>query len=366
LPDVAQLSSYLQRIDSARSYTNWGPLACELEQRLARFLGVPDGAVTLCSSGTTAIVGALLAVGGRAATNRRAVVPAFTFVATALAAEQCGFTPNIIDVHPDTWSLNSDDIDRDLSRLDVVIPVAPFGRAVPQAQWAEFQRRSGVPVVIDGGASFEALTDDPGGLVGPVPVALSFHATKSFSTAEGGAVVTTDLELSRRVGQALNFGFGGARECMGASTNGKASEYHAAIGLAELDAWPAKRAALLRVAATYRLEFDKVHLDSRLITAPDVASCYVIFRCENVAEAESIVLCMTAELIESRFWYGRGLHRQAYFSSRVHKTCFVTDDLAPRLIALPVAPDLRPDEIARVVGSVVAGVRSQRDRKSLP
>ncbi len=363
LPPVERLLSYLRQIDARRIYTNWGPLGSELEARLSEHVGLPPGSAILASSGTMALVGAALATAGRATPSAPvALVPAFTFVATPLAAEHCGFQPYLVDIHPESWSLHADALDNheQLSRSGLVVPVAPFGRAVPQAPWVEFQRRTGIPVVIDGGASFEAISDDPARFVGPIPVALSFHATKSFSTAEGGCVLTTDAEVLRRVGEALNFGFDGTRSCNRASVNGKSSEYHAAVGLAELDGWAAKRSALLHVADGYRRAFAQHGLANRLVAAPEVASCYVLFQSTSSGEAETVIQAMSDANIESRLWYGSGLHHHPYFAGRPYDELRVTDGVAPRLLALPVAPDLSAAEIHRVVTAVVDGV-TRRD-----
>ena len=248
LPDAGRLLSYLRRIDAVRTYTNWGPLASELESRLAVHLSLPAGCVTSASSGTAALVGAILAVAGRASSQRPLViVPAFTFVATPLAAEQCGYRPYLVDIDESSWWLQAEALCAHslLSEVGLVMPVAPFGRAVPQAPWLEFHRRTGIPVVIDGGASFEAISAAPSQHLGEIPVALSFHATKSFSTAEGGCVITTDHQLSTQVNQALNFGFFSTRDCAVASTNGKMSEYHAAVGPCRAR-WVAREARRVR------------------------------------------------------------------------------------------------------------------------
>ena len=248
-----------------------------------------------------------------------------------------------------------------LTELGVVVPVAPFGRAVPQAPWLDFRRRTGIPVAIDGGASFEAVTDDPAQFVGDIPVALSFHATKSFSTAEGGCVLSTDRACARRVGEALNFGFFDTRDCRVASTNGKMSEYHAAVGLAELDGWTAKRGDLRSVAEAYRHRLEVVGLGNRLEAAPDVASCYALFRCADVAEAEHIVGTLTRGNIESRYWYGHGLHQQPYFTGVSRDDLPVTDRLAPLLIGLPIAPDLTEGDIDRIARAIERGRSRDKD-----
>jgi dTDP-4-amino-4,6-dideoxygalactose transaminase len=360
LPDAGRLLSYLRRIDASRTYTNWGPLASELETRLAAHFGVPSGCVTSAASGTGALIGAILATAGRAAVDRqRAIVPAFTFVATPLAVEQCGFRPHLVDVDADTWRLQADAISHHslLNQVGLVVPVATFGRPVPQAPWVDFHRRTGIAVVIDGGASFEAVGADPARFLGEIPVALSFHATKSFATAEGGCVITTDSQLSTSVNRALNFGFFEARECRAASTNGKMSEYHAAVGLAELDGWLAKRATLREVADAYRRQVGAVGFGDRLLVSPDVASCYVLFRGAHPAEATAILRRLEASNIETRLWYGHGLHRHPYYSDAARDDLPVTDRIAPLTIGLPVAPDLPEACIRRLVAALAPGVR---------
>jgi dTDP-4-amino-4,6-dideoxygalactose transaminase len=94
LPDASRLHRYLRRIDAAREYTNWGPLSREFETRLCDNFDVRHGSVITAASGTAALVGAILALTGRARREAPlAILPAFTFVATAAAVEQCGFSP---------------------------------------------------------------------------------------------------------------------------------------------------------------------------------------------------------------------------------------------------------------------------------
>ena len=356
LPDADALLPYLRRIDAARQYTNWGPLALEFEARIAAMLGCDADSVISTGSGTAALVGAMLATAGRPPAGAAAIVPAFTFVATALAAEQAGYRPRLVDVAPVSWALEPGRLEPGTAVPgDLVVPVAPFGRAVAQDDWSAFRQRTGHHVVIDGGASFEALTKDPGRFVGDIPVALSFHATKSFSAAEGGCVVTTDTALARRVREALNFGFFDARNCVRASTNGKMSEYHAAVGLASADAWVATHADLRRVAAAYARRMTAAGLGARMQVMPAVAGCYALYACVDAAEASALGRSLTGAAIETRAWYGEGLHRHTWYASQPHGPLPVTEDLATRLVALPVAPDLDDAAIDRIAAAVAQG-----------
>ena len=360
LPSADRLLPYLRQIDSTRFYSNYGQLVQQLEQRLAEHLKLAQRSVASAASGTAALIGGILASAGRARPERNlAILPAYTFVATAVAAEQCGYQPYLADIDPDIWILDArrliDHPQRD--RIGMVIPVAPFGRAVPQSPWNVFTRETGIPVVIDGAASFEGISDDPGQYLGITPVALSFHATKSFATAEGGAVISTDLALCERAGLALNFGLGGTRDSATASINGKMSEYHAAVGLAELDGWTAKRAAFRNLSEMYQTLATAAGLGGRLVTAPDVAGCYVLFRCSSTDEARCVQDSLEQSSIGYRLWYGLGMHQQTYFTGLPRDDLATTNHIAPLVLGLPVATDLTEAAVTRVIRALARGCR---------
>jgi len=361
LADSDALLPYLRRIDANRIYTNWGPLVTEFERRLCNHLELPTGGFVSASSGTAALVAATLATAGRATRERPlALVPAFTFVATAVAVEQCGYAVHLADVDEETWMLDPERLAEEviLDRVGVVMPVAPFGRPVPQARWRKFRTRTGIPVVIDGAASFEGVSAAPDDQLDDIPVAMSFHATKSLSTGEGGGVACRDVELVRRTAQALNFGFYDVRDSATPSTNGKLSEYHAALGLAELDGWTRKESALRGVADVYRRVLADVGISDRLTASPEICSSYVLFRCQSSNEATRVRDALRRERVDHRVWYGSGLHHQTYFSECGRNSLDVTEDIAPRIIGLPVAVDLSQHSIERVAAALAAGVRS--------
>jgi dTDP-4-amino-4,6-dideoxygalactose transaminase len=285
-------------------------------------------------------------------------MPAYTFIATASAAEQCGYEVLLADVDERDGSLDPARVlehpQRD--RIGVVVPVAPFGRPLAQAPWLAFRERTGIPVVIDGAACFEALGRDPRATLGPIPVALSFHATKSFAVGEGGCVLGRDLDLLQRTMRALNFGFAGDRNSHGPSINGKMSEYHAAVGLAELDGWPAKSRAFAEVAGRYRSRLADTGLLDRWHGAPEIASCYALFRCRDSEESTRVQAALQAAGIGFRLWYGTGLQDQAWVARTPHGELPVTRRLARLLIGLPSAADLGDVAIARVVDALAHGV----------
>ncbi len=203
-------------------------------------------------------------------------------------------------------------------------------------------------MVIDGAASFAALAASGAEFLGEIPVAVSFHATKSFATGEGGAIATGDAAFGRRVGQALNFGIDTIRDCRLASTNGKMSEYHAAVGLAELDEWPEKLAAFQAVAERYRREMAVLGLGDRLHVAPFIGPNYALYECRNTADAARACARLHRARIGYRLWYGEGVARQTYYADLPRDRLDVTEQLAPCLLGLPMAPDLADAAIIEV------------------
>ena len=356
LPPADCLLPYLRRIDAARIYSNFGPLVMELQSRLAAHFGVPPECVTTSSCGTTALMAAILATAGPATDERPyALIPAFTFAATAAAAERCGYRTIFADVDAESWMLDPDRClsHRLLDQIGVVVPVGPFGRPVPQARWLAFRERTGVPVVIDAAASFDCVMERPAQHLQELPVVLSFHATKSFGTGEGGCVLSTDTNLVKQVAQTLNFGFYAARDSESASLNGKMSEYHAAVGLAELDGWSSKQASVQSVLQCYRRILSSADgLLSKFFGWPDVSGCYALFLCQDATEADDVQRELRRGGVDFRFWYGGGLHRQTYFSDRSRDGLAVTEDIGRRLIGLPMAPDLSEEAIERVVAGL--------------
>jgi dTDP-4-amino-4,6-dideoxygalactose transaminase len=364
LPLARELLPYLERIDANRWYSNHGELVLELEGRLAELTAPAEARWVTASSGTAALEAAILATAGRATPARPlALVPAYTFVATAMAVERCGYVPHFVDVNDATWSLDADELAAHplLSRAGVVVPVMAYGRGSPQRAWRRFHERTGTPVVIDAAAAFESLVDDPCAIAGTIPVTLSFHATKPFGTGEGGAVVWSDSLGSARVARALNFGFLGARVSQASGMNGKMSEYHAAVGLASLDGLAGRRTAIAATANAYRNAFAGRDLHERIALWPQIASSYAIFAAGSEREAQRVVAALTHAGSEHRFWYGRGIHREPSLSRYPGDALPNAERLAASLVGMPFSADLTNADIERIATTVARAVTPARE-----
>ena len=169
-------------------------------------------------------------------------------------------------------------------------------------------------------------------------------------------MATSDAELAILSMRALNFGFHTTRDSRCASTNGKMSEYNAAVGLAELDEWEVKQSASSKVIEFYRNLMEEAQISKYLCTAPDISTSYVLFACPTCHQAKSVQVSLDHHGIDFRAWYGSGVQHHTYFSALARDSLETTEALSPRLIGLPVAPDLTASDIRRVVNAIREGL----------
>jgi dTDP-4-amino-4,6-dideoxygalactose transaminase len=350
LPVAERVLEYLRRIDAARLYTNFGPLVCSLEHRLAQRYAVPAAAVTTVANATQ---GLALALGAQGATRGSlCAMPAWTFIASAHATVNAGLVPWFVDVDMDTWALDAAAVRDALAHapapVGAVMPVAPFGQPLDVAAWDAFRAATGLPVVIDAAAGFDALRP------GATPAVVSLHATKVLGVGEGGFVISTDAALVRRVRMASNFGIDSTRRANGAATNAKMSEYHAAVGHAALDEWAEARAQWLAVARAYRGAVDgsnRVRVQDGFGETWAASTC--VLRAADGAQAK-IERALVAAGIETRHWWGRGAHAHPASAQFPRTALPVTEALANSTFAVPFHRDLDRSEVERIAGIVLA------------
>lgn len=341
LPSVERLAPYISQIDSARFYTNGGAMSELLRHRLALHYELEEQQIALAGSGTAAITSLLFANAGRARAEKPfCLCPSFTFAATATAAQSCGYVPWFVDIDPEAFSLNPTRIatSLDLSRVGAVLVVAPFGRMVDLLEWQAFYERTKIHVVVDAAACFDTIELNVLRQV-QIPVAISLHATKTLSTAEGGMMICSDSEVVKRAAAAVNFGFLDKRISEVPGFNGKLSEYHAVIGLADLDNWVQKRAGFVQTAKNYA---DAAHTQNLqgCIVNEERATPYAHYLAPDVVSAVKVTAALDAADIQWRRWYGPGLAEQPAFAECPSEPLPVTAEISKRLIGLPFSGDL--------------------------
>ncbi len=270
LPPARKLAKYLKQIDANHWFSNSGPLLKEYEARLADRFKAP---VVATSSGTSALTAAIIAL--ELPKGSHIACPSYTFVATPAAIVAAGHVPFFCDVDTDGYMV------MDQPRVQAIVVVAPFGKGIEAFRGP----KSDIPMIVDAAAGFDSMQD----AVHDIPVVFSTHCTKVMGTGEGGFLACTDTDFLAKVHTIINQGIDPYRAVPFTGINGKMSEYHAAVGMAELDGWEAKREKWKRVQHWYK------------DTSPHVTSTHLV----SVPDAAEAKKMLAAKGIDTRVsWYG--------------------------------------------------------------
>jgi dTDP-4-amino-4,6-dideoxygalactose transaminase len=263
LPPLQEYARQLEAVWESGWLTNGGPQHNALEQELSRFLGAPH--LSLFNNGTVALIVACQAL--RLAGE--VITTPFTFPATPHVLTWNGITPVFADIDGDTLDLDPGRIEPLITaRTSGILGVHVYGTPCDVQGIDALARTYGLRVVYDGAHAFgTTVGDTPIGHYGDATM-FSFHATKLFHTAEGGALVVRDPDLKRRVDLLKNFGIKNEDEVALPGINGKMSELQAALGRVLLGHVDAEHARRGRVARIYRARLAGV-AGLRFVDLPD-------------------------------------------------------------------------------------------------
>lgn len=229
LPLLEDMVGLLREIWDSRMLTNGGPFHDRLEAALADYLGVRH--ISLFANGTLGLITALQALG----IEGEVITTPYSFVATAHALLWKRLTPRFADIDPHTMNLDPERIRAAITpSTTAIMPVHCYGRPCDLKAIETIAQEYGLKVIYDAAHAFGVRLSE-GNLFehGDLSV-LSFHATKVFNTFEGGAIVSPDADMKRRIDQLKNFGFVDDVTVVEAGINGKMNEFSAALGLLQL------------------------------------------------------------------------------------------------------------------------------------
>lgn len=354
LPLHEAIAPYWQQIDGNRWYSNFGPLAQKLEERFGAVFGYDKECVVTLGNGTAGLTNIMRAK--NLPKGSYCLMPSWTFIATPASAISAGLVPYFIDVDADTWALSPQTVRAHLrelgSKVSAVIVVAPFGAPLDTAAWDKLSEETGVTVIIDAAAGYDAFSTVASSRPGKSPVMISLHATKALGIGEGGIVVSSDSELVMGVQKMSNFGFCGSRIVSIPGTNGKMSEYHAAVGLAALDGWQEKRARFDQLRKYYVEAFAD---EGIVVRAPSLYGPWLnstlSVQFENEV-ADLVISMLNKAGVESRGWWGKGCHSHPAYANYPSAELPVTAKLSRSMTALPFWLDMTQDDVRFVVATL--------------
>lgn len=352
-PNIGDREAFLQRVNQILDnqwLTNNGPMVQEFERRIADHLGVKH-CVAMCN-GTIALEIAIRALG----LEGEVIIPSWTFVATAHALYWQGITPVFADINPATHNLDPEAARRMITpRTTGIIGVHLWGRAAPIDELQAIADEHSLKLMFDAAHAFgSTYKGQTIGRFGACEV-LSFHATKSFNTFEGGAVVTNDNDLAVAMRLMRNFGFSGYDNVIHPGTNGKMIEVCAAMGLTNLDALDGVIAGNRRKHTDYTealcdipgisvLQYDSAERNSHHYVVIEVYE-------DCTATRDQIVAALQAENILARKYFWPGAHKmKPYRDLFPHAELLLPNSrsISERVVVLPSGRAMTHENITQI------------------
>lgn len=248
LPNLDEFVDSLKIIWERKWLTNNGEFHQEFERKLADYLGVRF--VSLFSNGTLALISGLqtLRITGEVITTP------YSFVASTNSLHWNNIKPVFVDVDPVYGNIDPLKIEAAITpKTTAILAVHVYGNPAHAEQIDEIANIYGLKVIYDAAHAFSVKKDNKSILnFGDMSV-LSFHATKTFNTIEGGAIVCNDEKTKIRIDFLKNFGFAGETNVVAPGINGKMNELQAAYGLLQLKTIDDQIKDRKRIADIYRL-----------------------------------------------------------------------------------------------------------------
>ena len=346
-PRLQEFDAYFDECLRTGQVTNGGKNVLEFEAKLSEYIGVP----TICfNNATSALIAMLRAVDVQ---GRDVICPSLTFAATPQAIVLAGGRPLFCDVDPKTLCLDWVDAERKLTgRTSAILGVDPYGICwQPPKGWGDGH----IDILVDSAPAFGSEIDGENMAKRGRAHVFSFHATKVFSTMEGGALCSDDTALIDRAKSIRNFGQNSDGDCEYIGFNGKMMEISAIIGLKQLETFEERLSQ--RLDSSFRLEeaLDGIN-GVRVITAPKGQSPVWTYRPILIDEDK---FGKSRDQVASELHLA-GIQVRKYYRACNKLKCFyppsailpVSEMIASQVISLPLYDNMSMDECQKISRSL--------------
>jgi dTDP-4-amino-4,6-dideoxygalactose transaminase len=352
LPNLEEFTDSLKDIWDSKQLTNNGSYHREFEKQLAEFLGVSY--ISLFANGTLALISALqvLRISGEVITTP------YSFVATTHSLWWNGIKPVFVDIEPHTMNLDPAKIEAAITpKTTAILPVHVYGNPCDVDEIQRISEIYGLKVIYDAAHAFGVTWQGCSVLnFGDLSI-LSFHATKTFNTIEGGAIICHDESTKKRIDYLKNFGFADEVTVVAPGINAKMNEVQAAYGLLQMKDFDKQVIQRQKIADRYRKLLSGV---SGLTFIEDIEnvkhnySYFPIFIDENkfgMSRDDLYFKLRELNIFGRRYFYPLISEFPAYrgLPSANPARLAVAERIAKQVICLPIYPELPLQTVETIV-----------------
>jgi dTDP-4-amino-4,6-dideoxygalactose transaminase len=352
LPPLDEFLPYLEKIWNSKWLTNNGDFHKEFEKELAEYLGVKY--LSLFTNGTLALVSALQAL----KITGEVITTPFSFVATTHSLWWNNIKPVFVDIDPHTFNLDPDKIEAAITpQTTAILPVHVYGNPCDIEKIQNIADVYGLKIIYDACHAFGVKVDNNSILqYGDLSV-LSFHATKVFTTFEGGAIICKDDATKKRIDFLKNFGFAGETTVVAPGINAKMNEFQAALGVLQLKHVEKTILARKQVASIYRKHLKGIEGITCFDDFKNVKHNYAYFPIlidkEKFGKSRDDVYTTlkSHDILSRRYFYPLISQFPTYkgLESARPENLPVAEEVTKRVLCLPIYPDLSTEDIVNIV-----------------
>lgn len=341
LPPQSEYEAYLDKIWQSGHITNSGPLLKEFEDRTKGYLSVDN--FLFVTNGTLALQIALRSLD---LTEGEVITTPFSYVATTSAILWERLTPVYVDIDPQTLNIDPSQIEAAITKdTKAILAVHVFGNPCDVEAIERIAVKHELKVIYDAAHAY-GVTYKGRSLLSYGDISIcSFHATKLFHTIEGGAIIAHDSTVHEKAEIIRRFGHNGDEHFM-LGINAKGSEFQAAMGLCNLKYIDENIAKRRKVVERYDAKLDKKYTRPNLHDDTEYNYAYYPILFSSEAELEQAVQHLNEANIFPRRYFYPSLNTLPYLKHQA--SCPVSEDIAVRILCLPLYADLRPDQVDRV------------------
>jgi dTDP-4-amino-4,6-dideoxygalactose transaminase len=346
LPPFDEYTSMLKRAWDISWITNNGILVQELEQKLKEYLHVQN--LLFSANGTVVIQIALKALN----ITKEVITTPFSYVATTNTILWEGCTPVFADIDPGTLCIDADRIEAAITPdTQAILATHVYGIPCNVVKIEAIAKRHNLKVIYDAAHAFGCEVDNKSLLSFGDISTCSFHATKVFHTVEGGCIVCNDKILNDKLSLLRSFGHLGDEHYI-AGINGKNSEFHAAMGLVNLNYIDSLIDQRKSLSEAYDLHWKGVNI-KRLEVPANIKYNYayypVIFETEN--QLLDVINALKQVSVTPRRYFYPSLNELPQ-TKQSNNHCPVSEDISRRVLCLPLYPGLFLDDVTVVATAI--------------
>lgn len=366
MPDLREYTRMLEGIWERRWLTNQGPLHDALEARLCTFLGVEH--LSLFCNGTIALLVALEAL---RINSGEVITTPFSFPATTHSLYWNRVRPVFCDIDPVTLNLDPAKIERLIGpETRAILGVHVYGRPCGVEAIDRIARVHGLHVIYDAAHAFGVRYKGKSLLnYGDISI-LSFHATKLFSTIEGGALVCGSDVRRQRVNSLRNFGIADEETVIGPGINGKMNEFQAAFGLMQLEQVQQEISNRSKIAALYKELLEGIKGVAFLSDMPNTepTHCYFPVLIDagrfGVTRNELFTLLRGCNIVARKYFYPLISSAPCYSAlpSATKANLPVAHRVAQQILCLPIYGALEPQTVRSICAVIAEAHQVARPR----